>query len=79
MAIDFGGGDPSDEKSIVNGLTSDEVWDPISGRYHNGLFQCEAKKLFGEKGKWSRLFFALIPNWLTDLTPTRKSSPISGF
>jgi anaerobic selenocysteine-containing dehydrogenase len=51
VAIDFGWGNPSDKKSSVNVLTSDEVWDPISGGYPNRLFQCEIKKLFEEKGK----------------------------
>jgi hypothetical protein len=79
VAINFGWGNPSDKKSSVNVPTSDEAWDPISGGYPNRLFQCEVKKLFGKKGKWSTLFFALIPSWLTDLSPTRKSSPISGL
>jgi anaerobic selenocysteine-containing dehydrogenase len=44
VAIDFGWGNPSDKKSNVNVLTSDEVWDPISGGYPNRLFQCEVEK-----------------------------------
>lgn len=48
VAIDFGWGNPSDKKPNVNALTSDEVWDPISGGYPNRLFLCEIKKLFEE-------------------------------
>jgi len=48
VAIDFGWGNPSDKKSNVNILTSDEVWDPISGGYPNRLFLCEIKNLFKE-------------------------------
>jgi anaerobic selenocysteine-containing dehydrogenase len=48
VAIDFGWGNPSDKKSNVNILTSDEVWDPISGGYPNRLFLCEIKKLLEE-------------------------------
>ena len=49
VAVDFGWGNPSDKKSSVNVLTSDDVWDPISGGYPNRLFQCEIKKLLEEK------------------------------
>jgi anaerobic selenocysteine-containing dehydrogenase len=45
VGIDFGWGNPSDKKPNVNSLTSDEVWDPISGGYPNRLFQCEIKKI----------------------------------
>ena len=45
VAIDFGWGNPSDMKSNLNLLTSDEVWDPISGGYPNRLFLCEIEKL----------------------------------
>jgi anaerobic selenocysteine-containing dehydrogenase len=51
VAIDFGWGNPSDKKSNINVLTSDEVWDPISGGYPNRLFQCDIRKLFEEKEK----------------------------
>ncbi len=43
VAVDFGWGNPTDNKPNVNLLTSDEVWDPISGGYPNRLFLCEAK------------------------------------
>ncbi len=43
VAIDFGWGNPSDKKANINLLTSDEVWDPISGGYPNRLFLCEIK------------------------------------
>ncbi len=43
VAIDFGWGNPTDNKPNVNLLTSDEVWDPVSGGYPNRLFLCEAK------------------------------------
>lgn len=31
VAVDFGWGNPTDKKPNINALTSDEVWDPISG------------------------------------------------
>ena len=44
VAIDFGWGNPSDQKSGMNLLTSDEVWDPVSGGYPNRLFVCDVTK-----------------------------------
>jgi anaerobic selenocysteine-containing dehydrogenase len=44
VAIDFGWGNPPDQRPNLNTLTADEVWDPISGGYPNRLFACEAKK-----------------------------------
>ena len=45
VAIDFGWGNPTDRKASMNALTSDEVWDPVSGGYPNRLFVCEIKEL----------------------------------
>jgi anaerobic selenocysteine-containing dehydrogenase len=45
VSIDFGWGNPTDNKVNVNLLTSDEVWDPISGGYPNRLFLCEISKV----------------------------------
>jgi anaerobic selenocysteine-containing dehydrogenase len=45
VAVDFGWGNPSDKLPNVNALTSDEVWDPVSGGYPNRLFLCEIKGL----------------------------------
>ncbi|MGD0235273.1 MAG: molybdopterin-dependent oxidoreductase [Syntrophorhabdales bacterium] len=45
VAVDFGWGNPTDNKPNVNLLTSDEVWDPVSGGYPNRLFLCEAKRV----------------------------------
>ena len=45
VAVDFGWGNPTDNKPNVNLLTSDAVWDPISGGYPNRLFLCEIRKL----------------------------------
>ena len=44
VAVDFGWGNPSDNRPNLNLLTADEVWDPISGGYPNRLFACEIKK-----------------------------------
>jgi anaerobic selenocysteine-containing dehydrogenase len=44
-AIDFGWGNPTDKKASLNELTSDEVWDPISGGYPCRLFLCEIENL----------------------------------
>ena len=49
VAIDFGWGNPSDMKANVNELTSDEVWDPVSGGYPNRLFLCEVESLSNVK------------------------------
>ena len=45
VAIDFGWGNPTDGKAALNVLTSDDVWDPVSGGYPNRLFKCEIRKL----------------------------------
>ncbi len=45
IAIDFGWGNPTDRKANVNVLTSDAVWDPVSGGYPNRLFLCDVKPL----------------------------------
>jgi anaerobic selenocysteine-containing dehydrogenase len=45
VAIDFGWGNPTDGKASLNVLTSDQVWDPVSGGYPNRLFQCEVKRI----------------------------------
>jgi anaerobic selenocysteine-containing dehydrogenase len=45
VAVDFGWGNPTDKKPNVNLLSSDEVWDPISGGYPNRLFLCEVGKV----------------------------------
>ncbi|HVN22386.1 MAG TPA: molybdopterin-dependent oxidoreductase [Syntrophorhabdales bacterium] len=42
IAVDFGWGNPTDNKPNINLLTSDSVWDPVSGGYPNRLFVCEA-------------------------------------
>jgi anaerobic selenocysteine-containing dehydrogenase len=42
--IDFGWGNPTDNKASINSLTLDDVWDPVSGAYPNRLFLCEIKK-----------------------------------
>jgi anaerobic selenocysteine-containing dehydrogenase len=44
VSIDFGWGNPTDEKPSINLLTSDSVWDPVSGGYPNRLFVCEVGK-----------------------------------
>jgi anaerobic selenocysteine-containing dehydrogenase len=44
VSIDFGWGNPTDEKPSINMLTSDSVWDPVSGGYPNRLFVCEVTK-----------------------------------
>jgi anaerobic selenocysteine-containing dehydrogenase len=43
--IDFGWGNPTDEKANINVLTNDAFWDPISGGTPNRLFPCEIKKV----------------------------------
>jgi anaerobic selenocysteine-containing dehydrogenase len=45
VAVDFGWGNPTDNKPNVNLLTSDAVWDPVSGGYPNRLFPCEIRKV----------------------------------
>lgn len=44
VALDFGWGNPTDNKPNINLVTSDAVWDPISGGYPNRLFLCEVIK-----------------------------------
>jgi anaerobic selenocysteine-containing dehydrogenase len=43
VTVDFGWGNPTDNKPNINLLTSDAVWDPVSGGYPNRLFVCEAR------------------------------------
>ncbi len=43
--VDFGWGNPTDNKPNINLLTSDAVWDPVSGGYPNRLFLCEARPM----------------------------------
>jgi anaerobic selenocysteine-containing dehydrogenase len=45
VSVDFGWGNPTDNKANVNLLTSDAVWDPVSGGYPNRLFLCEVRTL----------------------------------
>ncbi len=45
VSIDFGWGNPTDNKASMNLLTSDEVWDPVSGAYPTRLLRCDIKKL----------------------------------
>jgi len=45
VAIDFGWGNPTDNKASINLLTSDAVWDRVSGGYPNRLFVCEVKSV----------------------------------
>ena len=45
VAVDFGWGNPTDNKPSLNLLTSDAVWDPVSGGYPNRLFVCEARPM----------------------------------
>ncbi len=45
VMIDFGWGNPSDNKANINLLTSDAVWDRVSGGYPNRLFACEVRSL----------------------------------
>jgi len=44
VTIDFGWGNPTDNKASINSLSPDDVWDPVSGGYPNRLFLCEVKK-----------------------------------
>jgi anaerobic selenocysteine-containing dehydrogenase len=44
VTIDFGWGNPTDNKASINTLSPDDVWDPVSGGYPNRLFMCEIKK-----------------------------------
>ena len=44
VTIDFGWGNPTDNKASVNSLSPDDVWDPVSGGYPNRLFLCEIIK-----------------------------------
>ena len=45
VTIDFGWGNPTDNKASLNSLTPDDIWDPVSGGYPNRLFLCEVKKV----------------------------------
>ncbi len=45
IAVDFGWGNPTDNKPGINLLTSDAVWDPVSGGYPNRLFLCQVKRI----------------------------------
>ena len=38
LALDFGWGNPTDQGSDLNLLTSDSSWDPVSGGNPNRLF-----------------------------------------
>jgi anaerobic selenocysteine-containing dehydrogenase len=44
VAIDFGWGNPTDQKASMNMLTRDDVWDPVSGGYPNRYTPCEVRK-----------------------------------
>ena len=44
VSIDFGWGNPTDNKASMNKLTRDDVWDPVSGGYPNRYTPCEVKK-----------------------------------
>jgi anaerobic selenocysteine-containing dehydrogenase len=44
VTIDFGWGNPTDNKASINSLSPDDVWDPVSGGYPNRLFLCEVMK-----------------------------------
>ncbi len=43
--VDFGWGNPTDEKANINVLVNDAYWDPVSGGTPNRLFPCEIKKV----------------------------------
>jgi anaerobic selenocysteine-containing dehydrogenase len=45
VTIDFGWGNPTDDKASINSLTTDEVWDKVSGGYPNRLFLCEIHRV----------------------------------
>jgi len=45
VSIDFGWGNPTDDKANVNVFTNDAVWDKVSGGYPNRLFMCEVRTL----------------------------------
>ena len=45
VTIDFGWGNPTDNKASINMLSRDDVWDPVSGGYPNRLFLCEIRKV----------------------------------
>ncbi len=45
VTIDFGWGNPTDNKASINSLSPDNVWDTVSGGYPNRLFLCEVKKI----------------------------------
>ncbi len=45
VTIDFGWGNPTDNKASINSLSPDDIWDPVSGGYPNRLFLCEIRKV----------------------------------
>lgn len=45
MLIEFGWGNPTDNKANINNLTSDKYWDSIAGGTPNRLFKARIKKL----------------------------------
>ena len=45
VVVDFGWGNPWDNSQGVNDLTTDEVWDPISGGTPNRLFVCDVQNV----------------------------------
>jgi anaerobic selenocysteine-containing dehydrogenase len=45
VSIDFGWGNPTDNKASMNLLTRDDIWDPVSGGYPNRYTPCEVKKI----------------------------------
>jgi anaerobic selenocysteine-containing dehydrogenase len=48
VLVDFGWGNPTDQKASINMLTDDTYFNPVSGATPNRLFPCEVKKI--EKG-----------------------------
>lgn len=44
VSIDFGWGNPTDNRASMNLLTRDDVWDPVSGGYPNRYIPCEVRK-----------------------------------
>ncbi len=43
--VDFGWGNPTDNKASINALVNDRFLDPVSGGTPNRLFPCEVKKV----------------------------------
>jgi hypothetical protein len=50
VMVDFGWGNPTDEKGGINSLTSDAYFNPVSGATPNRLFPCEVKKAASSAG-----------------------------